>query len=50
MKNHRLSNTQLRDLGTRVNIGTKGFNPIPQLKPVSNQAVEEMLRRCSCGR
>ena len=50
MRNHRLTNTQLRDLGTRVEIGTKGFNPIPQLSPVTNQAVEEMLRKRSCCR
>jgi hypothetical protein len=45
MKNHRLSNTQLANLGTRVKIGSTGLNPIPQGLPITNQAVETMLRR-----
>lgn len=43
MKNHRLSNTQLRDLGTRVNVGTKG-SVAPQALPITNQIIESMLR------
>jgi hypothetical protein len=43
MKNHRLSNTQLRDLGTRVNVGTKG-SVVPQSMPITNQIIESMLR------
>ena len=44
MKNHRLTNTQLENLGTRVKIGSKSINPIPQKMPITNQAVEAMLR------
>jgi hypothetical protein len=45
MKNHRLTNTQLENLGTRVKIGPKAITPIPQALPVTNQAIEAMLRK-----
>ena len=45
MKNHRLSHTQLENLGTKVKIGgPNGINPIPQKLPITSQAVEAMLR------
>jgi hypothetical protein len=45
MKNHRLTNTQLENLGTRVKIGSKGISPIPQALPITNQTIETMLRK-----
>jgi hypothetical protein len=45
MKNHRLSNTQLGELGRRI-INPATHKPlIPQQSPITNQAVEAMLRR-----
>jgi len=44
MKNHRLSNTQLRQLGTQVRTRTT-TSVNPQTLPITNQAIENMLRR-----
>jgi hypothetical protein len=44
MKNHRLSHTQLENLGTKIKIGPRKISPIPQKSPITNQSIEAMLR------
>lgn len=45
MKNHRLSNTQLGELGRRIINPATNKPLIPQQSPITNQAVQAMLRR-----
>ena len=46
MKNHRLTNTELQNLGKKVIMKNGTIpSPVPQLSPITNQAVEAMLRK-----